>query len=216
MSDPSNSVASAAGNGSESIYSAIADIVSAIAWPCVVLLVLFALRNEIHALLRSLSGRLRSGAAVKMGAFEVGAVNIDQIDLAGPGAEARLDDGRRAADRRDHYRKSRSLLLVHRIAKSRTEGQEFDILVYLIPQEGKGTLAAVSKVEYYFGSYWGDKIFSSAKRYAGFPVRLSAYGPTLCTAEVFFTDGQSVILHRFLDFEMGASAPMISDTDSGT
>jgi hypothetical protein len=40
-------------------------------------------------------------------------------------------------------------------------------------------------------------------------VLTAAYGPFLCTAEVFFTDGNSVLLHRFIDFEMGTlvSAP---------
>jgi hypothetical protein len=34
-------------------------------------------------------------------------------------------------------------------------------------------------------------------------VRLSAYGPFLCTCLVTFEDGEQVSLYRYIDFEMG-------------
>jgi hypothetical protein len=211
MADTSTNTATTVKDAKDQPHSAAADILGAIAWPFFALFLLLLIRRELRALLRTLSDRLRSGAAVKMGAFEVGAVNVNHIDLAEPSSEARKDNGPRTKDRNDYYQNCRSVLLVHRIAKSRTEGQEFDILVYVIPHEDKGTLAAISKVEYFFGRFWQNTIFTSTNRYAGFPVRLCAYGPTLCTAQIYFTDGHSVILHRYLDFEMGGSAPLVAD-----
>ena len=47
-----------------------------------------------------LADRLRSGAAVKIGEFEVGAIDVKHIDLAHPTAEARKDsDGTRLRKR---------------------------------------------------------------------------------------------------------------------
>ncbi|MFZ6743784.1 pYEATS domain-containing protein [Undibacterium sp. JH2W] len=211
MADTSTNTALTVKDTKEQPHSVVADILGAVAWPLFALFLLFLIRRELRVLLRTLSDRLRSGAAVKMGAFEVGAVNINHIDLANPSSESRKDDGRRMTDRDGYYQNCRNVLLVHRIAKSRTEGQEFDILVYVIPHEDKGTLAAISKVDYFFGRFWKNTIFTSTNRYAGFPVRLCAYGPTLCSAEIHFTDGHSVILHRYLDFEMGGSAPLTAD-----
>jgi hypothetical protein len=90
-------------------------------------------------------------------------------------------------------------------------GQEFDVLVYLIPHEDKGTLQSVQKVEYFLGRFWESVIFTSTNRSAGFPIRLSAYGPTLCTAKLHFTDGESITLYRYLDFETGDVAPLIKE-----
>ena len=50
----------------------------------------------------------------------------------------------------------------------------------------------------------GQPIFTSIDRARGFPITTSAYGPFMCTAKLYFTDGEEVMLHRYVDFEMGA------------
>src|SRR5208282_5009041 len=63
------------------------------------------------------------------------------------------------------------------------------------------------RVEYYFGGAWHNRIFPSIARENGFAVSTAAYGPFLCTAKVFFNDGSTTMLHRYVDFEMGDFAP---------
>jgi poly(A) polymerase Pap1 len=92
---------------------------------------------------------------------------------------------------------------VHKVAPSSKEGQLYDILIYLIPHKD-ATLAPVTKVEYYFGKYWDDQLFLVTDRAHNFPIATSAYGPFVCTAELYFSDGTSCILSRYVDFEMGA------------
>jgi hypothetical protein len=99
-------------------------------------------------------------------------------------------------------------MLVHRLVKSVDKEQLYDIIIYLVPTKGN-TLVSVSKVEYFFGKHWANKIYPSVDRSRGFPVKTSAYGPFLCTAELHFIDGgPPVMLHRYIDFEMGAFAPV--------
>jgi len=85
------------------------------------------------------------------------------------------------------------------------DGQLYDILIYVIPH--KSSLAGVISVEYFFGTYWGNKIFPSHDRSRGFPIFTSAYGAFLCTAKVLFNDGTFVVISRYIDFEMGSCVP---------
>jgi hypothetical protein len=79
----------------------------------------------------------------------------------------------------------------------------YDIQLYVIPHKD-ATLANLSKVEYYFGRYWGNQIFTSVDRARGFPITTSAYGPFMCTANLCFSDGETIMINRYVDFEMGA------------
>ena len=97
-------------------------------------------------------------------------------------------------------------MLVHRLYRSREAGQLYDVVIYIVPHK-EASLAGISRVEYFLGWYWGNKIFPSSDRSRGFAISTAAYGPMLCTAELFFNDGTSVILHRYIDFEMGVYAP---------
>jgi hypothetical protein len=116
---------------------------------------------------------------------------------------ARCDDGRREVERKKYYDQARRVMLVHKLFPPTEEGERYDILIYAVPT-WKSSLTGVARVEYYFGDYgWKKKIFTASDRSRGFPVLTAAYAPFLCTAEVFFTDGASVMLHRYIDFEMG-------------
>jgi hypothetical protein len=112
----------------------------------------------------------------------------------------------RERERRAYRQKARDVMLVHRLYKSREAGQLYDLVIYIVPDK-EASLAGVTRVEYFLGIYWGNKIFPSVDRSRGFAIATAAYGPLLCTAEVFFNDETSVILHRYIDFEMGISAP---------
>lgn len=111
-------------------------------------------------------------------------------------------------DRQRHYDDTRRIMLVHRLFRSSKQGQVYDVLIYLTPQ-GRGSLIEVSKVEYFFGRYWGNQIFTSNDRSRGFPILTSAYGTFLCCARITFNDGERLTLFRYIDFEMGAYAPVL-------
>ena len=64
------------------------------------------------------------------------------------------------------------------------------------------TLACVKLVEYYCGKGWRDTVFTITDRARGFPLALSTRGPFVCTAEIHFTDGETVMMGRYIDAEM--------------
>ena len=79
----------------------------------------------------------------------------------------------------------------------------YDIQLYVVPHKD-ATLVNLSKVEYYFGRHWGGQIFTSVDRARGFPITTSAYGEFMCTGKLYFSDGETVMVNRYVDFEMGA------------
>jgi poly(A) polymerase Pap1 len=82
-------------------------------------------------------------------------------------------------------------------------------LIYVVPH--KASLAGVAAVEYFLGSYWGNKVYPSHDRSRGFPIVTSAYGPFLCTAKIKFNDGTESLTSRYIDFEIGNVAPRCND-----
>jgi hypothetical protein len=190
------------------------DVLSTALWILFLSVVFFAFRGEIRGLFRAVLGRLHGGAAMKIGAVEIGAVIAipSRIEKTENLQTFRDDeDKRRKQERESYYKKTRRIMLVHKLFPSTESGELYDILIYLIPAFG-GTLASVQRVEYYFGGLgWKHKIFSALDRSRGFPVLTAAYGPFLCTAEVFFNDGESVMVHRFIDFEMGHAVGPTAD-----
>jgi len=174
----------------------------------VVLLIVFG--RKLGQLLTEFMWRLRSGAAIKIASVELGPIVVasgQEVSQREKEIGVRQDKGKTRENERRAYRaQSRDIMLVHRLYRSREVGQLYDLIVYIVPHK-QASLAGVSRVEYFLGSYWGNKVFPSLDRSRGFAIATAAYGPLLCTAEVFFNDGTSVMLHRYLDFEMGASAP---------
>ena len=163
-------------------------------------------RSHISSLLTALVARVKDGAALKIGGLEIGS---GSGLVATPGdfskEDSRVgvyqDDKSREIQRHKIYEEARGAMLVHRLQKSSEDGQLYDILIYLIPH--KASFAGLVTVEYFFGSFWGNKVFPSHNRSRGFPVVTSAYGSFLCTARLIFNDGTSTVVYRYIDFEMG-------------
>ncbi len=184
------------------------NAVPSLLWVALLASVVWWLRVELKDALTALISRLNAGVPLKLGGFEIGAASGL---VAAPGNFSSEDsrvgvyvdsDGNRAKERHGLYEVARGAMLVHRLQRSSTEGQLYSILIYVIPHKG-ASLAGVSKVEYFFGSHWGNKIYPSSDRSRGFPIVTSAYGPFLCTAQVTFNDGEKATLARYIDFEMG-------------
>ena len=117
-------------------------------------------------------------------------------------------------------------MLVHQLVLSNSPGQVFDAIIYLVAHRSKSkdrtkalqnaSLLNVQSVKYYFGDKWGNKIFTISDRFNSFAIRVSAYRPFLCTAEIEYSDRQAKqTLRRYIDFEMGRYAPyMIPEKNS--
>jgi hypothetical protein len=190
--------------------SAFWPVVPSVLWIVLAAVVLWCYRKEISNVLREVAFRLRSGAAVKFASVELGSIFVapgPEVSQRDKDSGVRTDSGRvREQERRAYRERARDVMLVHRLYRSREERQLYDLVIYVVPHK-EASLAGVSRVEYFLGRYWGNKVFPSIDRSRGFAIATAAYGPLLCTAEVFFNDGTSAMLHRYIDFEMGAWAP---------
>jgi len=181
-------------------------ILPSLLWFALIVVLLFLMRGTIRQLASAITWRVKSGAQVKVASFELGEnyVSADpSISKKSKFIEVRVDtDRQRHRERGNYYLPNRDLFLVHKLAPSDKPNQLYDILIYLTPHKD-ATLVCVQNVEYYFGPHWGDRIFTSADRASSFSISTSAYGPFVCTAKLYFTDGTSEIIWRYIDFEMG-------------
>jgi hypothetical protein len=190
--------------------SAIWSAVPSLVWVLLIAVLFWWLRPELKALLVALVSRLKSGGAVKIGNFfEIGASSglmaLPGTDFTTENSEhgVYVDTKEFRNAREALYSNARNVMLVHRLQRSVNDSQLYDILIYLVPHPG-GSLAGVTKVEYFFGRHWGNKVFPCIDRSRGFPVVTSAYGTFLCIAQVHFNDETTTMLSRYIDFEMGA------------
>ena len=116
-------------------------------------------------------------------------------------------------DRFERYRSRRFTELVHVIEPSNDPNQEYDVLLYLYRHrpndEGSPFgLTDVTKAEFYLGAAWKHRVFTcnniNGNDYIG--IKVSAYGTFMCLCRVTFSDGETVTLDRYIDFE--SAAPM--------
>ncbi len=126
----------------------------------------------------------------------------DEGKLAAEGKAVSPAPNNFAEERDAIYRKNRGLFLVHALEPTTDRTQEYDLFIYIVPHKD-ANLADVKKAEFFFGKYWGNRIFEGSWVGKVIGVRTSAYGPFLCSCHVTFKDGQAVTLTRYIDFEMG-------------
>lgn len=112
-------------------------------------------------------------------------------------------------ERARRYQESAGWMLVHRYRASDIQDQDYDISVYLVEKKWKDkndawTSKEVECVRYAVGEMWPGSPFIVVDPENGFELKLSAYGPFLCIAEIHFKDGCSCRLERFIDFEMAS------------
>jgi hypothetical protein len=198
-----------------------------ILWVSLLIIILLVLYKPISELISQFIIRVRAGAPMRIGYVEFGAVQTEQAHTASsissssapesayspesahPAGEGMSPEAMDLNYARESFKEeTRRIMLVHRLFRSTKQGQVYDVLIYLVPREGE-TLVAVSGVEYFFGRYWKNQIFQSYDRSRGFPILTSAYGTFLCCARVSFNDGYQQTLFRYIDFEMGAYAPVL-------
>jgi hypothetical protein len=144
-----------------------------------------------------------------------GFVDESQIPPEGV-AVSPLEGGASLRAQRDRlYINNRNLFLMHTWRPSVVKGQVADISVQLIEHVRRGPKAGqasteqpladglVEKVIYDLGTSF--RVFEKFNADEGFRLDISAYGPTLCIAEVYFKDKSStIVLYRYLDFIVSA------------
>jgi hypothetical protein len=186
----------------------ILTLISPYIWFLFALVALIIFQKKIRDLLSVTIWRVKTGSHIKIASFELGAsyvspkfdVNKEEIAF-----DVRQDENDiRYNERKSYYEPNRLIFLVHKIVPSIKPNQLYDISIYLIPHhQHDASLISVQKVEYYFGKYWGNRIFTSIDKAHNFEIQTSAYGPFVCTANVYFSDGTTSMLWRYIDFEMG-------------
>ncbi len=99
-------------------------------------------------------------------------------------------------------RRSRNVFLAHVIKPSVKAGQTYDIFIFLVRPKSF-SLDDVEHAEFFFGRFWGNRVFTVPNEGGKIGISTSAYGPFLAACRVTFKDGYWVTLERFIDFEMG-------------
>jgi hypothetical protein len=108
----------------------------------------------------------------------------------------------RIEERESLYKRFRGVFIVHALAPSIREGQEYDIFIY-IKRHRDEPLIDVTRAQFFFGRHWGDRVIEGQREGDVIGVRVSADGPFLGTCLVTFADGEQVSLYRYIDLEMG-------------
>jgi hypothetical protein len=132
---------------------------------------------------------------------------LHELQFARPDGGEVLAEGLSTPDdwantRNSIYSDNKGYFIAHVLEPSSEEGQEYDIFIYLIRHKSKD-YNNIEKAEFFFGQYWGNKVYQGTKVNSLIGVRTSAYGPFLTLCKVTFRDGTSVMLHKYIDFEMG-------------
>lgn len=132
---------------------------------------------------------------------------LDRLEFASPSGNgipsvtaAATDDW--ASTRTEIYAQNHGFFIAHVLEPSRSEGQEYDIFIYLIRHKSK-EYNDVEKAEFFFGQYWHNKVYIGSKVGDLIGVKTSAYGPFLALCRITFKDGSAVMLSKYIDFEMG-------------
>ncbi len=175
-------------------------------WVLLIVGVGVALRKHVSPMIDALRKRIERGSSVKAGPFELGE-DLRKLDLVkpspGPVAQLAKPAAQDWITERDQlYNDARRVFLAHVINPSKTAGQQFDVFVYLVGHKDTG-VEDVEFAEFFFGHYWGNRVFKETAKDGLVGVRTSAYGPFLCTCRVHFRDGHISSLNRYIDFEMG-------------
>jgi hypothetical protein len=127
-----------------------------------------------------------------------------------PVAIARLTDPMPAVDplllrdyRSARKASQRSYFLTHLLGPTESRGQAYSVALRVTPIDG--ATEKVQSARFFFGKYWGDKVFEGRRGADGrYGIVTEAYGPFLALCEVELEDGNRILLDHYCDFEMGA------------
>lgn len=104
------------------------------------------------------------------------------------------------AQRNKIYKDRRGVFIAHVIEPSAKPDQDFDVFIYLVRHE-ETDLSDIRFAEFFFGKYWGNRVFPAVLNNGFIGIATSAYGTFLCVCKVTFTDGTTILIDRYIDFE---------------
>jgi hypothetical protein len=108
------------------------------------------------------------------------------------------------------YEETRGLFLVHEWwTPSQEPGQVADVTIRLF-QHGEGPLSrdAIRAVEYTLGPRFTDHSLVRSDPTNGYAIHVPMWGPMLCLAKIYFTDGsRPLLLERYINFERDPNEP---------
>lgn len=158
-------------------------------------------RKPLKIIFESIAIRIRRGAAVQFGQFKLDEFRVSNVTPTAVGEIRSFVDENRERNRSRIYEKTNGTFLAVRLLPSEEKKQIYDCLIYVVRHKGK--ISQISRVEYYLGHAWGHQVFTSRAFDKRFMIVVSAYGPFLCLARVFFKDGQEIETWRYVDFNTG-------------
>ncbi len=179
-------------------------LLQTIAWILLIAIFLCVFYRRLTHLFDTIILRIRKGSSFKAGPVEIGA-DLRQLDYAPPGEDkigSKKVEEDWAPKRTLVYQKNKGIFLTHVISPSKVPGQKYDVFIYLIRHKTTD-FSDVARASFFFGHMWGNRVFEEDEKDGIIGVRTSAYGPFLCTCRVYFKDGSSIELSRYIDFEMG-------------
>jgi nucleoside phosphorylase len=109
----------------------------------------------------------------------------------------------RSRERTTEYQRTQKMFLVHVLTPSDKPNQKYDIYIYAKRHKDEA-ISDVLKADFFFGQSWGNQIFPGTREGNRIGVATSAFGSFLCTCLITFDTGSKVMLHRYIDFEMGS------------
>ena len=172
-------------------------------------------RHHWNGILSALRKRVEHGDTVKLGVGSFSAEREREARGATritPGDEGALNSAALPANELEELRvhvgrSQRGVHLVHIATPSEHLDQECDLFVFLTSWRRSAyglpdDLSDVATAEFYLGPKFQPSGTTVTHRHGstvGFVT--SAWGPVICACRVTFTDGEQVVLTRYLDFE---------------
>lgn len=126
--------------------------------------------------------------------ISINADSTEEMDLEHPRG--------REIERNKIYADTKGVFLAHLLERSQVNERDYNVFIYLVRHKIDG-FADIVDTEFFFGRFWGNKIYKGTVSGNKIGVKTTAYGPFLCTCRITFNDGEKITIHRYIDLEMG-------------
>ncbi|MEW6594989.1 MAG: pYEATS domain-containing protein [Thermodesulfobacteriota bacterium] len=187
-------------------------LLQTVTWVVLIGVGLAFFRKQCKMILDAIRLRIERGSSIKAGPIELGE-DLRELEYVKPTPDQPKEQNILSAtttnglidwpnERNALYENSRGVFLAHVLEPSGMVGQQYDIFIFLVRHKSE-EFDDIESAEFFFGHYWGNKVFREEPKDGLIGISTSAYGPFLCTCRITFRDGHVALIHRYIDFEMG-------------
>ena len=171
----------------------------------------FVYRSEVRTFLKALARKIQSVKSVELGTFrmDLGSVRVPDPESGAPQPDqikvCNINKNSLNEDRTKVYKQKSGTLIAAKLTHSEQQDQKYDVLMFIVqhrPNNAPTTKTCITHVDYYFGKMWNN-VYRTSNWGQRFAIAVSAYGPFLCFARVYFSDGNQVDTWRYIDFDTG-------------